>query len=397
MEGWPFISVNVTAQDQSAEIAVAVFPLNNTMENTTDNPLSNVTAPAVNIAHKVISITLGFLIFLVGILGNVLVIWVVTRTKTMHSTTNCYLVSLAAADCIVLLTATLPFTLGQFYKYGIIPYGIVSCALLTFFSYMGINVSSLSITAFTVERYIAICHPMKAYTICTISRAKKIIIALWVFSALYSAPWLALTKITPINEVNETTFNNCDYKLKRDHYFVYYLVDLVMFYILPLCLTAVLYFLIGRVLFSSERTGAVADSIRRRNRKNEKNREEMGSIHKKSSTRSEQNPSSRIQIVKMLAVIVVLFAVLWLPYRGLVVYNSVSSRPFLNEWFVLFCLMMIFLNSAINPILYNAMSKRFQRAFKRLLCRSAVKRKFGTGSNIHTTFSELQKEDSIYR
>ena len=61
-----------------------------------------------------------------------------------------------------------------------------------FAQYLGVNVSSLSITAFTVERYIAICHPMRAQTMCTVSRAKRIIVALWLFGVLYCAPWLAL-------------------------------------------------------------------------------------------------------------------------------------------------------------------------------------------------------------
>jgi len=61
-----------------------------------------------------------------------------------------------------------------------------------FTQYLGVNVSSLSITAFTVERYIAICHPMRAQTMCTVSRAKRIIIVLWLFGVLYCAPWLGL-------------------------------------------------------------------------------------------------------------------------------------------------------------------------------------------------------------
>jgi len=62
-----------------------------------------------------------------------------------------------------------------------------------FAQYLGVNVSSLSITAFTVERYIAIGHPMRAQTMCTVSRAKRIIVALWIFGVVYCAPWLGLS------------------------------------------------------------------------------------------------------------------------------------------------------------------------------------------------------------
>jgi len=64
---------------------------------------------------------------------------------------------------------------------------------------------------------------------------------------------------------------------------------------------------------------------------------------------------------------VCVFAVLWLPYRAYVVYNSFARRRYENLWFLLFCRLMIYANSAINPILYNAMSVKFCRAFRRLL------------------------------
>ena len=60
--------------------------------------------------------------------------------------------------------------------------------------YLGIDASALSLTAFTVERYIAICHPIKSKSICTLSRAKKIIGFCWLFAILYCTPWFYLTK-----------------------------------------------------------------------------------------------------------------------------------------------------------------------------------------------------------
>lgn len=72
------------------------------------------------------------------------------------------------------------------------------------------------------------------------------------------------------------------------------------------------------------------------------------------------------QVTKMLAVVVVLFALLWLPYRTLVVVNSFVDPPYLNIWFLLFCRLCIYLNSAINPIIYNLMSHKFRAAFRKL-------------------------------
>ena len=71
----------------------------------------------------------------------------------------------------------------------------------------------------------------------------------------------------------------------------------------------------------------------------------------------------------MLIVVVVSFATLWLPYRAYVVYNSFARRRYENRWFLLCCRLAVYANSAINPLLYNAMSTKFRIAFTSLLCR----------------------------
>ena len=166
-----------------------------------------------------IAAPLGAIIFTVGICGNILVVIVIAQTKFMRTTTNCYLVSLAIADCIVLLSATLPSIPEPFFQIDEWPFGRVMCSMLVFLQYVGVNASSLSITAFTVERYIAICFPIKAQTLCTISRAKRIIICLWIFTTLYCCPWLGLTEIRVDRQVVRNV-EKCVFRLKRQSYLV---------------------------------------------------------------------------------------------------------------------------------------------------------------------------------
>ena len=45
------------------------------------------------------------IVFLVGVVGNILVCTVVVKTRSMRTTTNCYLVSLAVADTITLVSS----------------------------------------------------------------------------------------------------------------------------------------------------------------------------------------------------------------------------------------------------------------------------------------------------
>ncbi|VUZ39327.1 unnamed protein product, partial [Hymenolepis diminuta] len=60
-------------------------------------------------------------------------------------------------------------------------------------------------------------------------------------------------------------------------------------------------------------------------------------------------------------------AIFWLPYRSLVVYNSFVTIRKPDYWLYLFARTMAFLNSTVNPILYNAMSRKFRRAFRLLI------------------------------
>ncbi|KAJ8260094.1 hypothetical protein GJAV_G00176980 [Gymnothorax javanicus] len=263
--------------------------------------------PLNSLEVQAVTILLALLICGVGIAGNVMVVLVVLRTKHMVTPTNCYLVSLAVADLIVLLAAGLP-NISEVVASWI--YGYAGCLSITYLQYLGINASACSITAFSVERYIAICHSIKAHYICTVSRAKKIIACVWIFTSLYCVMWFFLV------DTSETVY-----------------ID-------------------GVVV--SDRAGNSSVHQGRTDRKMGISKSNSGVV------------SSRKQVTKMLAVVVVLFALLWMPYRTLVVVNSLMDPPYLNTWFLLFCRMCIYVNSAINPLIYNLMSQKFRCAFQRL-------------------------------
>lgn len=92
----------------------------------------------------------------------------------------------------------------------------------------------------------------------------------------------------------------------------------------------------------------------------------------------------------MLAVVVILFALLWMPYRTLVLINSFVSTPYLDAWFLLFCRTCIYANSAINPVIYNAMSQKFRSAFRGLYRCQRPEGNQRTLSMIQTGFSTVR-------
>ncbi|XP_037549104.1 thyrotropin-releasing hormone receptor b [Nematolebias whitei] len=326
------------------------------MENVTSPPDRNQTLGPwtdYGVQYKVVSSVLLLLVCGGGVVGNVMVILVVLTTKHMRTPTNSYLVSLAAADLMVLTAAGLPAITDSIFVTWV--FGRAGCLSITYLQYLGINASSCSITAFTVERYIAICHPIRAQFLCTLSRAKKIILCVWTFTSVYCVMWFYLSDLQEL-VYDDTTVLSCGYRVSRKFYLPVYFLDFGMFFVVPLLLSAVLYGLIARILFLNPLPS-------------DPNRTGTGTKQNsscKNSRHCSSTATSRRQVTKMLAVVVVLFAVLWMPYRTLVVVNSFVDRPYLDHWFLLFCRTCIYLNSAINPLIYNAMSQKFRAAFRNI-------------------------------
>ncbi|XP_065134980.2 thyrotropin releasing hormone receptor 2 [Paramisgurnus dabryanus] len=339
-------------------------------------------AVSESLEYKTVSVFLVLLVCGVGIVGNIMVVLVVLTTRHMRTPTNCYLVSLAVADLMVLVAAGLPNISESLM--GTWVYGHAGCLGITYFQYLGINASSCSITAFTVERYIAICHPMRAQTVCTVSRAKRIIAGVWAFTCVYCMLWLFLVDI----QVDPEGRVQCGYRVSRDLYLPIYLIDFAIFYVIPLLLAIALYGLIARILYlnplpHTPNSGTITAPTLRRSCKDPADASKAGR-----QGRPKTALSSRKQVTKMLAVVVVLFALLWMPYRTLVLINSFVSTPYLDAWFLLFCRICIYANSAINPVVYNLMSQKFRSAFRGLY---RCQREDGQ----HRTLSMLQSGCSL--
>ena len=130
--------------------------------------------------HRLVGTLFVGLIFVVGLAGNALVVAVVLRVPEMRSPTNCYLMSLALADIVLLVSAPLPTLVEYHVIVDQWVFGAGACSVAVFAQYLGVNMSSLSMTAFTVERYVAICHPFKARVADSAGRARRVTLTLWI-------------------------------------------------------------------------------------------------------------------------------------------------------------------------------------------------------------------------
>ncbi|KAL7057880.1 hypothetical protein AAHC03_017041 [Spirometra sp. Aus1] len=302
-----------------------------------------------SLPFQILGTIAAILILSVGLSGNILVIVVILWSSKMRTPTNCYLVSLSFSDLLFLLNATAPLIWELYVMIQEWTLGLHACRLIVAIQYLSVDASALSMAAFSVERWVAICHPMRAQTLCSVNRALKIIAGIWIFCTAYNVVWL-FTLETQTVSYRMGTYEKCTFKPS--------------------------WFLKGkRKEDESEDAGKM---IRRRFQR--------PSLRKINPVESAQTRGhicmanrlgsravqSRKQVVKMLMAVVFLFAIFWLPYRAWVVYNSFAIHPRVDYWFTLFARTMAYLNSAVNPILYNAMSKKFRRSFKTLLTRSRL-------------------------
>lgn len=188
-------------------------------------------------------------IFLTGIVGNVSTCIVIARNKSMHTATNYYLFSLAMSD-LLLLVSGLPAEVYMVWcKYPYI-FGENFCVLRGLASETSVNASVLTITAFTVERYVAICHPFLSQTLSNLSRVIKLILAIWLMALACALP-LAL-QFGVVQHSYHPDMVVCTIKrIIIDHSFE---LSTFLFFVLPMCLITFLYVLIGLKLRKSNMT-----------------------------------------------------------------------------------------------------------------------------------------------
>ena len=156
-----------------------------------------------------------FIIFAVGVTGNVIFLLSVIRVKALKTVTNFYLANVAVADLLFLHLET-SHAIWE-YKEKASPLTTnVGCGLFYFTYYLSFFASILLITLVTLERYFAICHPLKHRQMNNKKRSVILTIITWfvaaVFAVLVSLRFGKLKKLcilyAPTECINENDFDN---------------------------------------------------------------------------------------------------------------------------------------------------------------------------------------------
>ncbi|NXP23527.1 GPR83 protein, partial [Scytalopus superciliaris] len=298
-------------------------------------------AESQSITVKALLIVAYSFIIVFSLFGNVLVCHVVIKTKRMHSATSLFIVNLAVADIMITLLNT-PFTLARFVNSTWI-FGKGMCHVSRFAQYCSLHVSALTLTAIAVDRHQVIMHPLKP----RISTGKGVIYitVIWIMATCFSLPHAIYQKLFTFEYSEEVTRCLClpDFPEPSDLFWKYLdLTTFVLLYVLPLLIISAAYMTVAKKLWLRNVIGDVTTEqyfvLRRKNKKT----------------------------IKMLMLVVILFAVCWFPLNCYVVLLSSqaihtnNALYFAFHWFAMS-------STCYNPFIYCWLNDSFRSELKALL------------------------------
>uniref|UniRef100_A0AC35FQ89 G-protein coupled receptors family 1 profile domain-containing protein n=1 Tax=Panagrolaimus sp. PS1159 TaxID=55785 RepID=A0AC35FQ89_9BILA len=138
------------------------------------------------------------LILVLGVLGNLGTCVVIIKNKNMQTPTNCYLFSLAISDLLMLILGLPGELYGMFVPQYPYEFGETTCKLRAFLIEFTSYASILTITCFSIERWLAICFPLRIHLFSTVKRASKVIICVWICAFLTALPVVFLVLVNKV-------------------------------------------------------------------------------------------------------------------------------------------------------------------------------------------------------
>ncbi|CAD1476997.1 unnamed protein product [Heterotrigona itama] len=222
---------------------------------------------------------------------------------------------------------------------------------------VSVTVSILTLTFISIDRWYAICFPLRFKS--TTGRAKNAIIGIWTIALLFDIPdFLVLHTVPPTHiKIKTILFTQCDMSWSQRSQVAFTIVKLIFLYTGPLIFMSVAYWQIVKVLWRSDIPGHNLSS----------RASQMSQIPPTGGGNPEVQLRSRRKAAKMLVTVVITFAICYFPVHLLSVLRYTTTLPS-NKWINAISLIahgLCYFNSAVNPLIYNFMSVKFRREFGR--------------------------------
>lgn len=275
-------------------------------------------------------------IILLGVSGNSLVIYVVYRFRSLRTVTNFFIANLAVADLLV-NALCLPFTLMATLS-GQWKFGQVMCYLLPYAQGLAVHVSTVTLSVIALDRYRSIVHHTEtkmSKDVCAV-----VITITWMASAVLASPLAIFREYVTFDLTPERIIQGCVEKWPGSSAdgTIYSVFTFLLQYSLPLSIISYAYACIWSKL-----------------RKHVSPRGGHSERHRR-----------RRKTTNMLAAVVAVFAVSWLPFHAFQLAVDIDSSVLdMKDFKLLYTVFHVvaMCSTFVNPFLYGWMNRNYREAF----------------------------------
>ncbi|XP_075587813.1 allatostatin-A receptor isoform X2 [Dermatophagoides farinae] len=300
--------------------------------------------------QKVVSIIVPILfavIVIVGLVGNSLVVIVVKCNPQMYSTTNLLIINLAIADLLFIIFCV-PFTAWD-YAFPYWPFGSVWCKVVQYLIVVCAYASIYTLVLMSLDRYLAVAHPIRSISLRTVKNANRAILILWIFILLFCIPTFITHNVSYDNS-SDGVYSVCNFLTEEYSYALYQVIFCLFSYVIPILLILILYILMLKRLWFSGIPGR---------------------------NMSSESVRSKKKVTRMVVIVVIIFACCWCPIQIILVLRSFNVYELSTTKVIIQITgqVLAYMNSCMNPILYAFLSENFRKAFRRVIsCNRQPKR-----------------------
>ncbi|XP_043919903.1 proteinase-activated receptor 1 isoform X2 [Protopterus annectens] len=278
---------------------------------------------------------------------NLLSILVFLARRKLKKPAVIYMMNLAVAD--VLFTVLLPFKISYHVSGNDWQFGPVLCQIMTAAFYCNMYCSVLLIACISVDRFLAVVYPIQSLSWRSNGHAYLVCVITWIVAIAGSIPLLCTDQTAEVPGLNITSCHDVlDLSKFKDYYIYFFPCFSLVFFFVPLVITAFCYFRILRCLSTTNKAGSCR----------------------------------RTRAIFLAAAVLNVFIICFVPTNVLLVVHYLQFTYGYNNstyFGYLLSLCVGSLNCCIDPLIYYGGSSQRQEHFYKFVC--CVKRSKSSSSN----------------
>lgn len=306
-----------------------------------------------------------------GTVANTLAVCVLGQASASRSTVaNTFMLNLCVSDLLFLLSLPL---WAVYYSLGYSwPFGRLTCKLCGALLNFNLYASIFFITSMSVDRYLAIVHPLRSQNSRNPRRARFVCLLVWVLACACSSPSLYLRDT---HHIEELAVEACAIIYPNHSWYVtLVLMKIILAFLLPLIIISCCYCAIGRHLMADKGLEMTQIQWHPQNMAPYKSLESKSArpsatcVNPRSSSSKSLEGRRLERVLWTVATVVVAFFLCWFPFHCVTFLDLLRSEGWLDscwvDWTIRnltpLTLSLGFSNSAINPLLYCFVGNHFR-------------------------------------